>query len=65
MDKLKMHTKDAADVNIEAIAKLLPNCITEVKDPDGTARKAVDFDNTQNIYIEGDNLEVLKVLKEA
>jgi len=111
-----MHTKDAADVNIEAIAKLFPNCITEVKDPDGTVRKAidfdilrqelskdvvegpaeryqftwpekrkairtantptsmtlrpcreesVDFDNTQNLYIEGDNLEVLKVLKEA
>ncbi len=26
---------------------------------------SVDFDNTQNIYIEGDNLEVLKVLQES
>jgi len=26
--------------------------------------KSVDFDNTQNLYIEGDNLEVLKLLRE-
>ncbi len=26
---------------------------------------SVDFDNTENIYIEGDNLEVLKVLQES
>ena len=27
--------------------------------------KSVDFDNTQNIYIEGDNLEVLNILQES
>lgn len=27
--------------------------------------KSVDFDNTQNIYIEGDNLKVLKLLRET
>lgn len=27
--------------------------------------ESVDFDNTENLYIEGDNLEVLKVLKET
>ena len=26
--------------------------------------ESVDFDNTQNLYIEGDNLEVLKLLRE-
>lgn len=26
---------------------------------------SVDFDNTQNLYIEGDNLDVLKCLKET
>ena len=26
---------------------------------------SVDFDNTQNLYIEGDNLEVLKLLRES
>ena len=25
----------------------------------------MDFDNTQNLYIEGDNLDVLKVLRET
>ncbi len=28
-------------------------------------KKSVDYDNTQNIYIEGDNLEVLKILQES
>lgn len=27
--------------------------------------KSVDFDNTKNIYVEGDNLEVLKILQES
>ena len=27
--------------------------------------KSVDFDNTQNVYIEGDNLEALKILQES
>ena len=27
--------------------------------------ESVDFDNTENIYIEGDNLEVLKILQES
>lgn len=27
--------------------------------------KSVDFDNTENIYIEGDNLDVLKILQES
>ena len=28
-------------------------------------QKSVDFDNTQNVYIEGDNLDVLKILRES
>ena len=27
--------------------------------------KSVDFDNTKNLYIEGDNLDVLKLLRET
>jgi len=115
MDKLKMHTPDITDVNIEKIGQLFPNCITERMSDDGTVEKAidfdrlrqelskdivdgpqeryqftwpnkkkairlantpstmtlrpcreesVDFDNTENLYIEGDNLEVLKLLRE-
>lgn len=115
MDKLKMHTADGTMQNIERIAQLFPNCVTEVmKDGKETLaidfdrlrqelsdhvvegnderyqftwpdkRKAqlaanapisatlrpcreesVDFDNTGNLYIEGDNLDVLKCLKET
>ncbi|WP_294630172.1 site-specific DNA-methyltransferase [uncultured Bacteroides sp.] len=116
MDKLKMQTLNGVQDNIDKIAALFPNCITERKDAEGKVtlaidfdklrqelsseivegreeryqftwpdkkkalllanspinatlrpcrEKSVDFDNTQNLYIEGDNLEVLKCLKET
>lgn len=115
MDELKMQTADGTKQNIERIAQLFPNCVTEVmKDGKETLaidfdrlrqelsdhvvegnderyqftwpdkRKAqlaanapisatlrpcreesVDFDTTGNLYIEGDNLDVLKCLKET
>ena len=116
MDKLKMQTLDGVQNNIDKIAALFPNCITEKVDEKGqlvhsidfdklrqelsseiaegreeryqftwpnkkkaillanspinaTLRpcreESVDFDNTQNLYIEGDNLDVLKCLKET
>ena len=117
MQKLKMQSHDVIGSNIEKIAKLFPNCVTEVFDnqsggvklgidfeklkaelsldiieegeeryqftwPDKRAavrlantpttmtlrpcrKESVDFDNTQNLYIEGDNLDVLKVLRET
>lgn len=115
MDKLKMQTTDGTMQNIERIAQLFPNCVTEVmKDGKETLaidfdrlrqelsdhvvegnderyqftwpdkRKAqlaanapisatlrpcreesVEFDTTGNLYIEGDNLDVLKCLKET
>ncbi|RLB92445.1 MAG: site-specific DNA-methyltransferase [Deltaproteobacteria bacterium] len=116
MDKLKMQTPDLTDKNIEQIAALFPNVITEIKDENGNLIKAVDFDllkqalsknlveadgeryrldwpgkkasllkantpitktlrpcreesvnfdTTENLYIEGDNFEVLKILQES
>lgn len=116
MDKLKMESQDIVGSNINKIAQLFPNCVTERKGKDGKTELAidfeklqaelsddiigegeeryqftwpdkraanrlantpttmtlrpcredsVDFDKTQNIYIEGDNLEVLKVLRET
>ena len=115
MDKLKLETPDMTEKNIEAIAKLFPNVITEGIDDSGEIKKLIDFDklkqefsdhviegdesydftwvgkresmleankpirktlrpdrdssleweNTQNIYIEGDNLEALKLLQES
>lgn len=45
-------------------AKVLANSrITSTLRPDKA--KSVDFDNTQNLYIEGDNLDVLKLLRET
>jgi adenine-specific DNA-methyltransferase len=44
MDKLKMQTPDLTDKNIERIAALFPNVITETKDENGNIKKAVDFD---------------------
>lgn len=116
MDKLRMQTLDGVQDNIDKIATLFPNCITERKDAKGKVtlaidfdklrqelsseivegreeryqftwpdkkkaillanspinatlrpcrEESVDFDNTQNLYIEGDNLDVLKCLKET
>lgn len=115
MEKMKMHSPDMTENNIEKIAALFPNCITESADENGKLKKAinfdmlkqmlsnditdgnesyeftwvgkkaaiveankpirktlrpckeesVDWDNTENLYIEGDNLEVLKLLQES
>lgn len=116
MEKLKMQTANGVQSNIERIAMLFPNCVTETVDANGAKKFAIDFDKlhqelsdeivegreeryqfvwpekkksillanspinatlrpikeksvlfntTQNIYIEGDNLDVLKCLKET
>jgi adenine-specific DNA-methyltransferase len=116
MDKLKLHTPDLTAMNIDRIAALFPNCVTEAKDEKGNLKRAIDFDllrqelspdlvegpqeryrldwpgkrealalantpvaltlrpcreesvdfeNTQNLYIEGDNLDALKLLQET
>ena len=113
MKKLQMKSSNLVDANVEKIAKLFPNCVTEAKDDKGelvrkidfdllrqelssvlvegkderyridwagkrqailtanspiakTLRPArsesVNFDTTENLYIEGDNLDVLKLL---
>ena len=128
MTTLKMHTPNLVDSNIERLAALFPNCVTEkpktdeqgkvIRDMNGevvlergidfellkqelshsvidgsqeryrldwvgkreaivtanspiakTLRpcrdESVDFDTTQNLFIEGDNLEALKLLQES
>ena len=110
-DKLDLTTPDLVNQNIEKIAALFPNCVTETAEGkainfdllkqelnhevvEGAKERyrlewpgkkeaivtanlpttktlrpvredSVDFDNTENIYIEGDNLEVLKILQES
>ena len=116
MDKLKMQSRDVVGGNVEKIAALFPQCVTERLNKDGKPELAidfdklraelsndvlddgeeryqftwpdkraasrlanepinktlrpcreesVDFDTTENLYIEGDNLDVLKVLRET
>ena len=115
MNKMKFETSDMTAQNIEKIAALFPNCVTEMRDEDGKLKRGINFemlkqmlspdvvdgdecyeftwvgkkasiveanrpirktlrpcpeesknwDTTENLYIEGDNLEVLKLLQEA
>lgn len=115
MEKMKMESANITDMNIDKIATLFPNCITETADENGKLKKAINFemlramlsediaegdeayeftwvgkkaaiaeanrpirktlrpcveesvnwDSTENLYIEGDNLEVLKLLQES
>lgn len=121
MDKMKMESVDMTEKNIDRIADMFPNCITEAVDeehstPDNKVYKkvvnfdmlrqmlssdvlegdeayeftwvgkkaaiveankpirktlrpckeeSVNWDTTENLYIEGDNLEVLKLLQES
>ena len=115
MDKLKFETPDLTSENIDKIAVLFPNCVTEMRDENGKIKRGINFEmlkqmlssdivdgdecyeftwvgkkasiveankpirktlrpcpeesknwnTTENLYIEGDNLEVLKLLQEA
>ena len=115
MDKLRMESPDMTAQNIDRIAALFPNCVTEASDGHGGIKRAINFellkqmlspdvvdgdecyeftwvgkkaaiveankpirktlrpcveesknwDSTENLYIEGDNLEVLKLLQES
>ena len=40
MDKLKMHSPNLVDANIEKIAALFPNCVTEAQDENGELKKS-------------------------
>ncbi len=110
-DKLDLQSPDLVNQNIEKLAALFPNCVTETDSGkaidfdllrqelnhevvEGTKERyrlewpgkreaivtanlpttntlrpvpeeSVDFENTENLYIEGDNLEVLKLLQES
>lgn len=116
MEKLTMKSRDVVGGNVEKIAALFPQCVTERINKEGSPELAidfdklraelsndvlddgeeryqftwpdkraasrlanepinltlrpcreesVDFDTTENLYIEGDNLDVLKVLRET
>ena len=115
MDKIELGTSDGTAENIEHLAELFPQVVTEVQDENDEIKRAVDFDalrdllgdvaeegreryqftwpgkreakaearrpiyktmipepgkskdwdTIENLYIEGDNLDALKILKET
>ena len=44
MEKLKLHSPDLTAKNIDKIAALFPNCVTEATSEAGSVTKAIDFD---------------------
>ncbi|OGB33049.1 MAG: adenine methyltransferase [Burkholderiales bacterium RIFCSPLOWO2_12_FULL_61_40] len=116
MNKLKLHSPDLTQANIDKLAALFPNCVAEARSANGVVKRSidfdqlrqelsgsivegpqeryqlnwpgkreallmanapiaktllpcraesVDFDTTQNLFIEGDNLDALKLLQET
>ena len=44
MDKLRMESPDMTAQNIDRIAALFPNCVTEAADGHGGIKRAINFD---------------------
>lgn len=57
-DQLKMHSPNLVDSNIEKIAALFPNCVTEAQGENGELKKAIDFDllkqELSQVLVEGE-----------
>ena len=49
MNKPKFETPDMVEKNIEKLAEIFPNCITEVRDENGKLKKGVNFEMLQQI----------------
>lgn len=49
MNKPKFETPDMVEKNIEKLAEIFPNCITEARDENGKLKKAVNFETLQQI----------------
>ena len=72
-DRLRLALGDAVDAGRERYGMTWPgkaNCLRAIQSPSlATLRpvqeESVDFDSTQNLIIEGDNLEVLKLLQKS
>jgi adenine-specific DNA-methyltransferase len=44
MNKLKMHSPDLTQANIDKLAALFPNCVAEARSADGVVKRSIDFD---------------------
>ena len=58
MDKMKMESPDMTVQNIDRIAALFPNCVTETVDEDGKFKRAINFELLKQMLspdvVEGD-----------
>ena len=58
MDKMKMSTPDFTRINVEKIAEMFPNVVTEAKDEQGNLVHKIDFEKLKqelsSDVIEGD-----------
>lgn len=72
-EKLKLTLGENVDVGKERFGMNWPgkaDCFKTIQQPSiatlvPNREESVDFDNTQNLFIEGDNLEVLKLLQKS
>jgi adenine-specific DNA-methyltransferase len=53
MDKMRMESLNMTEQNVEKIAALFPNCITETKDEHGKPKKAVNFEMLKQMLSDG------------
>ena len=44
MDKLRMESLDLTSQNIDKVAALFPNCVTEMRDEDGRLKRGINFE---------------------
>ena len=60
MEKMRMESIDMTAQNIERIAMLFPNCVTEAMGSDGKPKKVINFDLLRQMLssdvIEGDEV---------
>lgn len=49
MDKLPMESPDMTAKNIERIAELFPNCVTEMRDKKGNLKRGINFEMLQQM----------------
>ena len=59
MDKLKMQSLDVHGNNVQKIAALFPQCVTERLDKDGKSELAIDFDKLRANYLPDTTCKIL------
>ena len=50
MEKMKMHSMDIVNDNVQKIGNMFPECITEIIGDGGTVKKVVDFSILNQLF---------------